>query len=86
MNAAPKQIMHRYLDKALQHFVELLSPARRSATVSAHSTSSMLKVGYTREPAVLSTFPPCTASNTLLFMASAAFCSCVLAYLYALTG
>ena len=36
--------MHSYLDRALQHFVELLSPARRSSTVSAHSTSSMLKV------------------------------------------
>lgn len=44
MDAAPKQIMHSYLDRALQHFVELLSPARRSSTVSAHSTSSMLKV------------------------------------------
>ena len=44
MDAAPKQIMHGYLDRALQHFVELLSPARRSSTVSAHSTSSMLKV------------------------------------------
>lgn len=46
MSAAPQEIMHSYLDKALQHFVELLSPVRRSSTVSAHSTSSMLKVSY----------------------------------------
>lgn len=46
MSAAPQEIMHSYLDKALQHFVELLSPVRRSSTVSAHSTSSMLKVSH----------------------------------------
>ena len=44
MDVAPHQIMHAHLDRALQHFVELLSPARRSSTVSAHSVSSMLKV------------------------------------------
>ena len=45
MDVAPEQIMQAYLDRALQHFVELLSPARRSSSVSAHSISSMLKVG-----------------------------------------
>ena len=44
MDVAPEQIMHTHLDRALQHFVSLLAPARRSSSVSAHSISSMLKV------------------------------------------
>lgn len=84
MNAAPKQIMHRYLDRALQHFVELLSPARRSTTVSAHSTSSMLKVGQHSQTCYSVHLPPCNVTNSLLLMASSALCSCLLAYLFAL--
>lgn len=44
MDAAPKQVMQNHLEGALQHFVELLSPTRRSNSVSAHSVTSMLKV------------------------------------------
>lgn len=44
MDAAPRQVMQSYLEPALQHFVELLSPARRANSVAAHSISSMLKV------------------------------------------
>ncbi|KAL0049524.1 hypothetical protein WJX82_004125 [Trebouxia sp. C0006] len=44
MDAAPKQVMQNHLEGALQHFVELLSPTRRSNSVSAHSVTSMLKI------------------------------------------
>lgn len=44
MGAAPRQVMQNYLGDALQHFVELLSPVRRSNSVSAHSVSSILQV------------------------------------------
>ncbi|KAL0042692.1 hypothetical protein WJX79_007939 [Trebouxia sp. C0005] len=44
MDAAPKQVMQNHLEGALQHFVELLSPTRRSSSVSAHSVTSMLKI------------------------------------------
>ncbi len=49
MDAAPKQVMQNHMEGALQHFVELLSPTRRSNSVSAHSVTSMLKV-TTHEP------------------------------------
>ncbi|KAL0040469.1 hypothetical protein WJX77_008083 [Trebouxia sp. C0004] len=44
MDAAPKQVMQNHLEGALQHFVELLSPTRRSNSVSAHSVTSMFKI------------------------------------------
>lgn len=43
LEAAPAEAKQTYMHMALQHFAELLSPSRRSNTVSAKSATSMLK-------------------------------------------
>ena len=46
LEAAPSEAKQSYTAMALQHFTELLSPSRRSNTVSAKSATSMLKVSH----------------------------------------